>query len=65
MREVELTDSDRTIFAICPVCNRTGKGTKAPNFFSMAYTKRQWRRGPVCDNCESPMQFKYEVKTDE
>jgi len=31
----------------------------------MAYTKRQWARQPKCENCDTEMQFKYEVKTDE
>lgn len=65
MQEVRLTDSDRTIFATCPVCNRTGLGLKAPRYFSMAYTRKQWERAPVCDNCHTTMQFKYEVKTNE
>ena len=64
MQEVRLTDSDRTIFAICPVCNRSGLGLKAPKYFSMAYTRKQWKRNPVCDQCGTAMEYKYEVKTD-
>lgn len=65
MKEVRLTDSDRTIFAVCPICNQSGVGRKAPKYFSMAYNKRQWDKGPVCENCQTPMQFKYEVKINE
>lgn len=63
--EIRLTVSDRTVFAVCPNCNRTGKGLKAANFYSMAYTKRQWARQPKCENCGTDMQFSYEVITDE
>lgn len=65
MNDIRLSDSDRTVFAVCPNCNKTGKGVKAPNYYSMAYTKRQWARGPECENCHTAMQFTYEVKTDE
>ena len=61
MKQIRLTDSDRTIFAVCPKCNVSGLGMKAPRYFSMAYTRRQWKRGPVCDNCGTSMQYKYEV----
>ena len=62
MREVRLTDSDRTIFATCPECNKTGLGRKAPRYFSMAYNKKQWEGIPTCDNCGTEMKFRYEVK---
>ena len=65
MSDIRLSDSDRTKFAICPNCNKSGLGLKAPNFYSMAYSKKQWARNPVCENCQTPMQFKYEVKTDD
>jgi hypothetical protein len=65
MNEPTLSDSDRTIFSVCPNCNKTGRGLKAPDYFSMAYTKKQWARKPKCDNCETEMEFKYEVKTDD
>jgi len=64
MQEVRLTDSDRTIFAICPVCNRSGLGIKAPKYFSMAYAKRQWEKNPVCDNCKTQMEKKYEIEVE-
>ena len=63
MKEVSLSDSDRTVFSICPNCNKTGRGMKAPNYFSMAYTKRQWAKQPKCDNCETEMVMVYEIKT--
>lgn len=64
MKEVRLTDSDRTIFAICPVCNKTGLGRKAPRYYSMAYTVKQWRREPRCVQCGTLMEKQYEVKGD-
>lgn len=65
MRETSLSESDRTVFAKCPKCCRTGKGTLAPNFYSMAYTKRQWKRSPTCENCGTVMKYLYEVETDD
>lgn len=64
MKEIRLSDSDRTMFARCSECNRTGLGTKAPMFFSMAYTRKQWAREPECDNCHTKMQLVHEVKVD-
>lgn len=64
MQEISLSDSDRTMFAVCPKCNRTGRGRLAANYYSMAYTKRQWERKPQCENCGTDMQLKYEVKVD-
>lgn len=65
MQEVRLTGSDRTMFAICPKCNKSGLGLKAPRYFSMAYTRKQWARKPKCDNCDTEMQFKYEVEVND
>lgn len=65
MREVRLTESDRTVFAGCPKCNVSGNGMKAAKYYSMAYSRKQWARGPQCDNCGTDMQFKYEVKVDD
>jgi hypothetical protein len=64
MSEVSLSDSDRTIFSICPNCNKKGKGVPVGNIYSMAYTRRQWQRNPKCENCNTDMQFIYEVKVD-
>jgi DNA-directed RNA polymerase subunit M/transcription elongation factor TFIIS len=64
MKEVRLTDSDRTMFATCPECNKTGLGLKAPRYFSMAYSRKQWRRKPVCDNCGAKMVLRYEVEVE-
>lgn len=61
MSEIRLSDSDRTIFAVCKSCNSGGKGKPAPNYFSMAYTKYQWRKTPTCDNCGTKMEMIYEV----
>jgi len=64
LEEIRLTDSDRTVFTVCPNCNKTGLGLKAANYYSMAYSKKQWARKPKCDNCHTDMQFKYEVETE-
>lgn len=48
-------------WAKCEPCCRTGRGVKVGNYFSRAYTERQWNRGPVCDNCSTPMTLLYEV----
>lgn len=65
MEQLRLSDSDRTIFAICPKCNVTGRGVKAANFYSMAYTRRQWAKEPECENCHTKMEYRYEVKIDD
>lgn len=64
VNEIRLTDSDRTVFSVCPKCNAGGLGQKAPRYFSMAYSRKQWARKPKCENCGTDMQFSYEVKTD-
>jgi len=67
MREVRLTDLDRTIFASCPQCNRDGFGVVMAKLYSMAYSRKQWNRDPKprCENCDGEMEFKHEVKIDD
>jgi hypothetical protein len=61
MNEITLNESDRTFFAKCPVCCKTGKGVPVGDYYCMAYTRRQWSRNPKCENCETPMRFLYEI----
>ena len=65
MTDIRLTDQDRTVFAVCLSCNKSALGMKAPQYYSMAYTRKQWARAPKCENCHTDMQFKYEVGIDE
>lgn len=51
MDKIVLGPEDPTIFAVCPVCNRTGTGVKIGDIFCKAFTLRKWKRNPVCDNC--------------
>lgn len=64
-KEIVLSESDRTKFAKCLVCCKTGIGVKVGDYFSMAYSAKQWARQPVCDNCGTAMTLIYEVKTDD
>ena len=65
MSEIRLSESDRTVFAVCPNCNKTGLGRNAPDYYSMAYSRKQWSRGQQCENCKSTMEKVYEVNVDE
>jgi hypothetical protein len=61
-----LSPEDPTIFAKCPSCQPEGRGVKSTgNYFAKAYTPRRWKRGPVCDNCETVMVKLFEVEVDE
>lgn len=51
-------------WAKCPVCCRTGTGVPVGDYYSRAYTERQWKRSPVCENCGTSMRFLYEVVYD-
>jgi len=63
MIEIRLDYSDPTVFAACGgACNHHYPGKKVGMYFGKAYTERQWKRHPVCDNCGSPMRFLYEVR---
>jgi hypothetical protein len=61
-RDIELMASDPTVFAICEKCNRKGRGVHLGDISCKAFTKREWRQNPVCDNCNTPMTRLYEVK---
>lgn len=67
--EITLTPADPTVWAKCPNCTKTGRGTVTGKYFAKAYPRRfkQYTyedvlRGEVCDNCGTDMQFLYEVK---
>ena len=63
MTQVTLEFDDPTVFAKCGgKCCRSYPGKKVGDYFARAYTVRKWKRGPVCDNCSSPMVFLYEVE---
>lgn len=62
MNEITLNDSDRTVFAVCPKCCKKGRGVVMGQYYSMAYTRRQWARNPQCENCNTAMEYRYEVK---
>jgi hypothetical protein len=62
-KTVELEFDDPTIFAVCSgACNRHYPGKSVGNYFGKAYTERKWKRGPICDNCGSPMTRIYEIE---
>ena len=49
---MRLTDEDPSIFAKCPRCDsRRGRGEKFGFFYGKAFSVRQWRRQPTCENC--------------
>jgi hypothetical protein len=59
---LRLTDEDPSIFAKCPRCDKRGMGTvygrqvgmtfnATLSYYGKAFNVRQWRRGPVCENC--------------
>lgn len=50
-----LTDEDPSVFAKCPKCDRHGMGVKPNRYFGRAYSARQFRRTPTCDNCGTSM----------
>lgn len=56
---------DFRFWAKCPKCCKTGLGVKVGPYFSCAYTEKQWKRNPICVNCETPMQYIYEVVYDD
>ena len=59
--KVNLGPEDPTIFAKCPVCNKTGKGVKIGDIFGKAYTPRRWKRDPECENCGGKLIKVFEV----
>jgi hypothetical protein len=48
---LRLTDEDPSIFAKCPRCDSRGRGVKFGNYYGKAFSVRQWRREPTCENC--------------
>jgi hypothetical protein len=65
MIDVRLNPSDPTVFAKCPKCGLGGRGRKFGFYFGKAYTVSQWRREPVCDNCETPMVAIYIIEAED
>lgn len=63
MSKITLGPEDPTIFAICPVCNKRGKGVRIGDIFGKAFTPRRWKREPVCDNCNGPLTKIREIET--
>ena len=61
MEKITLSPEDPTVFAVCPTCRKVGNGNKPDHYFGKAYTERRWKRGPVCDNCNTPMEKLFEV----
>lgn len=63
--QIRLYSDDPIVFAMCPGrCNKRGKGVSTSFLYYRAYSRPNWRKGPLCENCESPMQKLYEVKED-
>ena len=60
---IALNSEDPTIFAKCPNCCKSGRGVKVGNYFSKAYTERRWKKGQVCENCETPLVVVFTVET--
>jgi hypothetical protein len=67
MFDIRLNPSDPTVFAECPKCKSPGhrNGKRFEHYFGKAYTVSQWRRTPVCDNCETPMVAIYSIDTED
>jgi hypothetical protein len=66
MQDIKLLPSDPVVFAKCLHCTQTGRnGMLVPPYYSKAYSNEKWNRGPVCENCGTPMTFLYEVKIDD
>lgn len=62
---ITLDYADPVFFARCSgLCCRRANGNRVGKYFAKAYNQREWKRGPLCDNCESPMSLLYEVKRD-
>lgn len=59
--KITLGPEDPTIFAKCPNCDKHGDGVKPDAYYGKAYTERRFKRGPVCENCETPMVKLFEV----
>lgn len=64
MDEIRILPSDPTVWAKCPNCCRTGIGVLVGEYYSKAYTADKWSRGPVCENCGTPMKELYRLEVD-
>lgn len=69
MNGPKLDLSDPTIFAKCPRCCASYLGKKVGDYYAKAYPRRREDRtaadvvaAQVCENCQTPMQFMYEVR---
>lgn len=69
MNEIKLELSDPTIFAKCPRCCAHYLGKVVGDYYAKAYPRRREDRSAeevaaaqVCENCQTPMQFMYEVR---
>jgi len=61
MLEIVLTPRDPTVFGKCPLCCKKGLGVPLGDINCKAYTVREWKQRPVCENCETVMVYLYEV----
>jgi hypothetical protein len=64
MTDIKLQEDDPTVFAKCPSCCKGGTGVPFGQVYLKAFTKRKWARGPLCENCETPLVRLYEVETE-
>lgn len=64
MEKIVLGPEDPTVFAKCPNCDKHGTGVKPGSYYGKAFTERRWKRGPVCENCETPLVKLFEVNQD-
>lgn len=62
---IRLTTEDPTVFAKCPVCCKRGTDGRATKYYASSYPVRKWKKGPLCENCESPMVEVYSIDTEE
>ncbi len=59
--EIKLLPGDPTVWGRCPHCCRTGIGVVVGDYYALAFPRHKWERGPRCENCETPLEFMYEV----
>jgi len=65
LEPIKLEYDDPTIFAKCSgACCQHRNGKKVGSYYAKAYTDRKWRKNPTCENCDSPMEFLYEIRRD-
>lgn len=62
-RSIELSPDDPTIWAKCPKCCKTGRGIVVGNHYARAFSRKKWGKGnKTCPNCETRLEYMYEVK---